>query len=44
MEHQKISQLLTDSTKSKFITRKREEVNDLSYGQYSINKSLKFKA
>ena len=28
---------------SKFVTRKQIEVNDLSVGQYSVNKNIKFK-
>ena len=31
------------STISKFVTRKWIEVNDLSGGQYSINKNIRFK-
>ena len=43
MEHYKISKLLNDSTVSKFMTRKWIEVNDLSKGQYSANKNIRFK-
>ena len=43
MEHYKISKLLNDSTVSKFVTKKWVEVNDLSSGQYSINKNIRFK-
>ena len=45
MEHHKISAIstLNDSTISKFVTRKCVEVNDLSGGQYSVNKSIRFK-
>ena len=43
MEHWKISKFLKDSTTSKFVTRKWIEVNDLSGGQYSINKNIRFK-
>ena len=43
MEHHKISKVLNVSTVSKFATRKWIEVNDLSGGQYSVNKDLKFK-
>ena len=32
MEHHKISNLLNDSTVSKFLTRKWIEINDLSCG------------
>ena len=41
MEHYKISNLLTDSTVSKFVTKKWVEVNDLSSGQYSVTKKYK---
>ena len=43
MEHHKISKLLNHPTVSKFLTRKWIEVNDLSSGQYSINKNIRFK-
>ena len=43
MEHSKISKLLNNSTVSKFVTKKWVEVNDLSSGQYSINKNIRFK-
>ena len=43
MEHNKISKLLNDSTVSKFTTRKWIEVNNLSGGQYSVNKIIRFK-
>ena len=43
MEHYKISTLLNDSTVSKFVTKKWIEVHDLSSGQYSINKNIRFK-
>ena len=42
MEH-KISKLLNNSTLLK-LTRKLTEVNDLSSGQYSFNKNIRFKA
>ena len=42
MEHYKISKLSNDSTVSKFVTRKWIEVNDLSGGQYSTIKNIKF--
>ena len=32
-----------DSTVSKIVTRKWIEVNDLSGGQYSVNKNIRFK-
>ena len=40
MEHYKISKLLNDSTVSKFVTKERVEVNDLSSGQYYVNKNF----
>ena len=43
MEQYKISKLLIDSTVSKVITKKWVEVNDLSTGQYSVNKNIRFK-
>ena len=43
MEHYKRSKLLNDSTVSKFVTRKWIEVNDLSVGQYSRKKNIRFK-
>ena len=43
MEHNKISQLLNDSTVSKFVTKKWVEVNDLPSGQCSVNKNIRFK-
>ena len=43
MEHHKISKLLNDLTVSKFVTRKWIKVNDLSDGQYSVNKNITFK-
>ena len=42
MEHYKISKLLNDLTESKFVTKKWVEVNDLSSGQYSVNKNIRF--
>ena len=42
MEHYKISELLNDLTVSKFVTEKWVEVNDLSSGQYSVNKHTGF--
>ena len=41
MEHYKTSKLLNDSTVSKFVTKKWVKVNDLSSGQYSVNKMLR---
>ena len=43
MKHYKMSKLLNDSTLSKFVTKKWIEVNDLSSGQYSVNKNITFK-
>ena len=43
MELYKISKLLNDSTTSKFVTRKWIKVNDLSFGQYSRNKTIRLK-
>ena len=43
MENHKISKLLNDSTVSKFVTRKWIGMNDLSGGQYSVNKNTRFK-
>ena len=43
IEQYKISKLLNDSTVSKFVTKKWVEVNDLSSGQCSVNKSIRFK-
>ena len=44
MEHYKISKLLNDSSVSKFVTKKWIKVNDLSSGQYSVNKNIRFKS
>ena len=44
MEHYKIPKLLLNySTVSKFVTKKWVEVNDLSCGQYSVNKNIRLK-
>ena len=43
MELFKISKLLNNSTVSEFVTKKWIEVNDLSGGQYSVNKNVRFK-
>ena len=43
MEFYEISKLLNDSTLSKFVTKKQIEVNDLSSGQYFVNKNIRFK-
>ena len=43
MEHYKISKVLKNSTVSNFLTWKWTEVNDLWSGQYSVNKSIRFK-
>ena len=39
MGHYKISKLLNDSSVPKFVTKKWTEVNDLSGGQYFVNKT-----
>ena len=41
MEHYKISKPLNDSTLSKFVIKNWTELNDLSSGQYSVNKKYK---
>ena len=43
MECYKKSKLLNDSTLSKFLTNIWIEVNDLSSGQYSADKNIRFK-
>ena len=43
MEHYKISKLLNNSTVSMFVIRKWVQVNDLSRGQYSAKKNIRFK-
>ena len=43
MEHYKISKLSNDSTVTKFVTKQWVEKNDLSSGQYSVNKNIRFK-
>ena len=43
MKHYTISKLSNDSTVSKFVTKKWVKVNDLSSGQYSVNKNIRFK-
>ena len=43
MEHYKISKLLIESAVLKFATKKWVKVNDLSSGQYSVNKYIRFK-
>ena len=42
MKHYKISKLLEHSTVSKIVTKKWVEVNDLSSGQYSVKKNIRF--
>ena len=42
MEYYKISKLLDESPVSMFVTRKWNEVNDLSGSQYSVNKNIRF--
>ena len=41
MEHHKISNLLNDSTVSKFVTRKWIKLIDLSNDQYSVNENVR---
>ena len=41
MEHDKISKLLNDLIVFKFVTKKLVKVNDLSGGQYSVNKNIR---
>ena len=43
MEYYQISKLLSDSTVSQLLIKKWNEVNDLSSGQYSVNKNIRFK-
>ena len=43
MEHYKISKISKHSTVSKYEIRKCSEVNDLSGGQYFVNKNIRFK-
>ena len=43
MEYYEISYLLSNSSVSKFVTKKQIAVNDLSHSQYSDNKNLRFK-
>ena len=43
MEHYKISKLLNYSSVTKFLTKKWIKVNDLSGGQYSVNKNIRCK-
>ena len=43
MEHYKISKLLNNSAVSRFVTKKWVKVNELSIGEYSINKNIRFK-
>ena len=43
MKYRKISKLLNDSTVWNLVTRKSIEVNDLSGGQYSVNKNIRVK-
>ena len=44
MKHHEISKLLYNPTVSKFVTKKWVKVNNLSSGQYSVNKNIRFKA
>ena len=43
MEHCKVSKSLSDSTVSKFVTKKWIEVNNLSGNQYSSKKKIRRK-
>ena len=43
MERYKISRSLSDSIVSSFVTKKCIEVNDLSRGQYSVNKNIRLR-
>ena len=43
MEHYKISKLLNDSIVSKFVIKRWVEVNELSSGEYFVNKNVRFK-
>ena len=43
MERYKISRSLSDSIVSRFVTKKCIEVNDLSRGQYSVNKNIRLR-
>ena len=43
MEHYKISKLLNDSIVPRFVTKRSIKLNDLSSGQYSVNKNIRFK-
>ena len=42
MEHYKVSKLSDDSSASMFVTRKWNEVNDLSGSQNSVNRNIRF--
>ena len=42
MEHIRMFKLSDNSSISKFVTRKCIKVNDLSGGQYSFNKNIRF--
>ena len=42
IEHYKISTLLNNSSVSQFVTREQIEANDLSGGQYSFSKNIRF--
>ena len=43
MKHCKISKPLNDLSVSKFLTKRWVKVNDLSSGEYSMKKNIKFK-
>ena len=41
MEYYKISKVLNDSSVSKFKTKRWVKLNDLSSGEYSVNKNIR---
>ena len=43
MDHYKISKLLNNSTVSKFMTKKWDEINASTSDRYSVNKNIRFK-
>ena len=42
IEHYKIPKLISNSTVSEFVTKRWIEVNNLSRGQYAVNKIISF--
>ena len=42
MEQYKIFKLLNNLSVSKFVTKNGLKINDLSSGQYSVNKNIRF--